>query len=86
MEFTEPAAAVKLPVTAPAGIVMVAGTVRAVLLLARKTVAPADGAGLGIVTEQVVELPLANADTAHRREVTTAGAVSDTLACLEAPL
>lgn len=86
MELTEPAEAVKEAVTAPATIVMVAGTVRAVLLLARKTVTPAVGAGLGIVTEQLVELPLGNADTAHMRELTTAGAVSGTLACLEVPL
>ena len=65
---------------------MVAGTVSAVLLLARKTVTPAGGAGLGIVTEQLVELPLANADTAHTRELTTAGAVSGTLVCFEVPL
>jgi len=46
-------------------------------------VVPPVGAGLRMVTEQFVELPLGKADTAHTRELIVAWPVRDKLAVCE---
>jgi hypothetical protein len=81
-----PAVAVKLAVLAPAATVTEAGTVSTALLLAMDTELPPEGAALLRVTVQLLPLPEATEAGLHCSAETRAGASSETVALLEAPL
>ena len=86
MAVTAAAVAVKVAVVAPEGTSTEAGTVKAeVRLLERKTVEPAVGADLEIVTVQVVEAEAARVVLPHCREESVMGANSERLALVLAP-
>ncbi len=81
-----PAVAVNAADEDPAATATDPGTVRALLLLDAKTVAPFAGAALESVTAQLV-LPLADIVVLeHCSEETVAGAINDNVVVWEEPL